>query len=291
MVEMSSEDEAVHAIGLLGLGTMGRGIAKACLANGVDVMFYEVDRPTAERNLAKLKDDLKRKVDKGKLTKEAMDEMLGRIRVIDDLSELSKVRFVIEAIFEDARLKEALYKRLDAAVSAETIVCSNTSSLGISDLSLNLRDPSRFAGMHFFNPADVMKLVEVARGKNSSEKTISAISAFATQLGKTPIIVPDIPGFYVNRILFPMIIEGVRVKEQTGSPSKDIDESMKLGAGLPMGPLELSDMIGVDVVLHICEMLHKRMNDPRFDPPALLKKMVEEGKLGRKAKAGFYDYS
>ncbi len=270
---------------------MGRGIAKACLANGVDVMFFEIDRATAERNLARLKDDLKRKVEKGKLTKEAMDEMLGRISIIDDLSQLSKARFIIEAIFEDAKLKETLYKRLDEVVPADAIICSNTSSLGISELAQHLKDPSRFAGMHFFNPADVMKLVEVSKGKNSSERTVSAVSAFAVQLGKTPIIVPDIPGFYVNRILFPMIIEGVRVKQLTGNPSKDIDESMKLGAGLPMGPLELSDMIGVDVVLHICETLHRRTNDPRFEPPALLKMMVEQGKLGRKAKAGFYDYS
>jgi 3-hydroxybutyryl-CoA dehydrogenase len=288
---MSPDPEDVKVVGLLGLGTMGRGIAKACLAKGVEVMFHEIDRRTAERNLAKLADDLKRRVDKGKLTKETMDDMLGRIRIIDGLSELSKAKFIIEAIFEDAGLKEAMYKQLDKVVSPDTIICSNTSSLGISELSAHLKDPSRFAGMHFFNPADVMKLVEVARGKHSSEKTISTISAFATQLGKTPIVVPDIPGFYVNRILFPMIIEGIRVKEQTGSPSKDIDESMKLGAGMPMGPLELSDMIGVDVVLHICETRHRRTKDARFEPPELLRKMVKEGKLGRKAKAGFYDYS
>jgi 3-hydroxybutyryl-CoA dehydrogenase len=287
---MSPKPEDVKVVGLLGLGTMGRGIAKACLASGMRVVFHEIDRQTAEKNLGRLGDDLLKKVEKGKLSKDAMGEILTKISIVDDLAEMADLNFIIEAIFEDLRLKESLYKQIDKNLSHDAVLCSNTSSLGISDLSAHLKDPSRFAGMHFFNPADVMRLVEVSKGTRTSESTIKRVCDFAVQLGKTPIVVPDIPGFYVNRILFPMIIEGIRVKEETGRPSKDIDDSMKLGAGMPMGPLELSDMIGLDVTLHICETLHRRTGERRFEPPAILSKMVKDGKLGKKTKTGFYNY-
>jgi 3-hydroxybutyryl-CoA dehydrogenase len=289
-IEMGDYLDEVEVVGIIGLGTMGRGITKACLASGVKVIALEIDEATAEQNALKVTQDLSKRVDKGKISKSAMGEMLSRLIVVEDLAEFSKTKFIIEAINEDAKMKIRLYKDLQEHTSPDTILCSNTSSLEISVIGRSVRDPKRFAGMHFFNPADVMKLVEVVKGKETSAETVAAVSAFAQRLGKTPIIVPDIPGFYVNRILFPMIVEGIRIKEITDGPSKDIDESMKLGAGLPMGPLELSDMIGNDVVLYICETLLRRTQDQKFAPPELLKHMVRDGKLGRKKMVGFHKY-
>jgi 3-hydroxybutyryl-CoA dehydrogenase len=287
---MSDYPAKAEVVGIIGLGTMGRGIAMACLASGVKVIAAEINEVAARENALRLTQNFKNRLDKGKLTKVVMDEMLSRLIIVEDLARFSHANFIIEAINEDMKMKMMLYNDLQKYMSNKTILCSNTSSLEISELARNVRDPTRFAGMHFFNPVDVMKLVEVVKGNETSDETIAAVSAFARQLGKTPIVVPDIPGFYVNRILFPMIVEGIRVKEVTGGLSKDIDDSMKLGAGLPMGPLELSDLIGNDVVLHICETLQRRTHDKKFAPPDLLKRLVDEGKLGRKRKVGFHNY-
>jgi len=277
-------------IGIVGIGTMGRGIVKACLARGFKLLASEMNSEMAEKSFQRISSDLKKRVDKGKLTKDEMDSMLSRIRFIENLDELSEAQIVIEAIDEEMSSKLELYGKIEPFLSDRAILASNTSSLSISELSQNLENKARFLGMHFFNPADIMPLVEIVKGDETSEETIATISSFAKQLGKTPIIVPDVPGFYVNRILFPMIIEGIRMQESTGGPAKEIDLAMKLGANLPMGPLELSDFIGNDIVLHICEVLWKRTGDQKFVPPELLRKMVADGKLGRKTGEGFHDY-
>ena len=279
-----------EVVGIIGFGNMGRGIARACVSKGFHVLVSEIDPVMGRKNLDLMKSELQARVKKGKMTESDFERTMSFITLIDDMQGYSKASVVIEAITENQDMKAALYKELERRVSPEVPIATNTSSLSVSELSRNLMNRRRFGGMHFFNPADVMRLVEVVRGEETSDETLSFLSSFATQLGKTPLQVPDIAGFYVNRILFPLLIEGIRVLEQKGTSAKDIDEALKLGGNLPMGPLELCDFIGNDVVLSICESLLSRTSDPRFTPPSLLRDIVKQGKLGRKTGAGFHSY-
>jgi 3-hydroxybutyryl-CoA dehydrogenase len=216
--------------------------------------------------------------------------MLARLRLVGDLKNLAEVPFVIEAITEEVVAKEALYRQIEPHLNKSAIVATNTSSLSVRELSTEFEHPSRFVGTHFFNPPDVMKLVEVRGSSLTSKKTLEEACSMATRLGRYPLIVPDEPGYYVNRILFPMLIEGIKVLESSKQSPKDIDDAMKLGANMPMGPLELCDYIGLDIVMDICHILRERTHEDRFEPPKLLVKMVAEGRLGRKSGEGVYKY-
>ena len=277
-------------VGVVGLGTMGRSIIRLFLAKGFEVIVLSRTPESGKKGLVKLTSELRSRVAKGRLTQEEFDSMVSRIKITDDPAGLRDVDFIIEAIYEDVVAKGNLLKKMEPVLSKDTIIATNTSSLSIEELSGNLKNPSRFLGIHFFNPAEAMKLVEVRRSKETDDATVSAASELAKRIGKTPIMTPDLPGLYVNRILFPMLLESISVLESTKAPLEEIDEALKLGANLPMGPLELCDFIGNDIVLNISRVLLDHTGDLRFKPPKLLERMVEEGKLGRKSGKGFYSY-
>jgi 3-hydroxybutyryl-CoA dehydrogenase len=246
---------------------------------------------SGKRDLELLLGELEGRARKGRITQEQLASMSANIELASDLSRFSDVPMVIEAVYEDEEVKEKLYRALEPMLPKDAILATNTSSLSVNELSKSLKDPSRFVGLHFFNPAEVMKLVEVRRCGSTSDKAVAYAKGIVESLGKTPIMTPDLPGLYVNRILFPMLLESISVLETTKSPIKEIDEVMKLGANLPMGPLELCDFIGNDIVLNISNVLLAHTGDQRFKPPKLLERMVAEGKLGRKVGRGFYEYS
>jgi len=277
-------------VGIVGLGTMGRGIARLCLGKGYETAILGHTPESSKKGLSRLTKELRARLDKGKISREEFDSMVSRITLVSDTHELSNAEMVIEAIYEDSKAKRELYQLLEPSLPGSTILASNTSSISIEELSGNLKHPSRFIGLHFFNPPEVMKLVEVRRCSRTDDATATAACGFARNLGKSPIIVPDLPGLYVNRILFPMLLESISVLETTDSPVAEIDEAMKLGANIPMGPLELCDFIGNDIVLSISNVLLSHTGDLRFKPPRLLELMVKEGKLGRKSGRGFYEY-
>lgn len=287
MVRNRDPDELVVVIGL---GTMGRKLTRLCLASNLRVLAMSRSPQSEKKHLDQIRQDLMVKVSKGQVTAELVGLMLGRIELVRSLEDLGQAEFVIEAISEDATAKRDLYRQIEPYLADNAILATNTSSLSVTELSKGVENRSRFVGMHFFNPPEVMKLVEVKGSKETAHDTLEKVIAMAKRLGRSPLVVPDEPGYYVNRVLFPMIVEGIRVLESFGGNPKDIDDAMKLGANLPMGPLELSDYIGNDIVLNICEILVERTNDSRFEPPKLLTRMVLEGKLGRKSRQGFYKY-
>ena len=277
-------------VGIIGLGTMGRGIAKLCIGKGFDVVLLGRNQESGRKRYARLTGDLQAKLDKGKISRADFDSMMSRLKLVEDPKGLAAADIVIETIYEDIKVKEELYRRIEPALADGAIIATNTSSLSIEELSKALNTPSRFVGLHFFNPAEVMKLVEVKRCKRTDDAALSKACEFAKELGKTPIVTPDLPGLYVNRVLFPMLLESISVLEATGAPVAEIDEAMKLGANIPMGPLELCDFIGNDIMLNISNVLLQNTGDLRFKPPKLLERMVQEGKLGRKSGRGFYEY-
>jgi len=283
-------DDVRRPVCIAGLGTMGRSLAKLYASKGFTVKVISRTPESGKRGLDRLTGELKSRMDKGKLSPDEYSRITSRITLAKDVSEFADAEIIVEAIYEEEKAKEEFYSTIETKVPEDTVIATNTSSLSIDELSHRMRHPSRFIGMHFFNPAEVMRLVEIRR----SGKTSDPIAAFATeiakQLGKTPIAVPDSPGMYVNRILFPMLLEGISVLETTNSPMKDIDDAMKLGANLPMGPFELCDFIGNDIVLEISEILLEHTGDLRFKPPELLRRMVKEGRLGKKSGHGFYEY-
>jgi 3-hydroxybutyryl-CoA dehydrogenase len=277
-------------VGIIGLGTMGRGLSKLCAAKGFDVLVLGRTSESGKRGMSRIKSELRARLDKGKIAQDEFDLMLSKMTLMDEPSRLSAAEIVIEAIYEDVKAKGNLFRDVEQSLGSGTVLVTNTSSISIEELSVFLERPSRLMGLHFFNPPEVMRLVEARRSTKTDEATVSAVCTFAKQLGKTPIMTPDLPGLYVNRILFPMLLESISVLETTKSPIAEIDEAMKLGANLPMGPLELCDFIGNDIVLNISRVLLTHTGDQRFKPPKLLEQMVAEGKLGRKSGRGFYEY-
>ena len=285
-----SVNQKPNSVGIFGIGTMGRSIAKVLLAKGYTVLAVEADPEVGQWSMDRLKADLEDRMNKGRLTKNELDSMVNRIRLATDISEILETDCVIECVGEDFELKKKVLGSFESRYAEDRIISTNTSSLSVNELADGLKHPERFVGIHFFNPPEVMPLVEIVKGSHTSEGTIVDAESFAKSLGKTPVVVPDIPGFYVNRILFPMIIEGIRVLEESGSEPSEIDNAMRLGAGMPMGPLELSDFIGNDVVLSIARQLARRTGEVGYAPPSILEKMVCERKLGRKSGRGFYKY-
>ncbi len=277
-------------IGVIGTGTMGSGIAQVFTERGYDVILNGISESEIKSGFNIIDKNLDRKVKKEKITLKDKEDILKRLDTCVEIDGLKECDIVIEAIVEDMELKKELFKKLDEVVKDDGILATNTSSLSITEVALSTKRPDKVIGMHFFNPAPVMKLVEIIEGIASSQDTVDKVHELCIQIGKEPVIVKEAPGFIVNRILVPMINESIGILGDGIATNEEIDKAMKLGAGHPMGPLELSDLIGNDVVLSIMEILHREFGDDKYRPHTLLKKMVRGNLLGRKTKNGFYKY-
>jgi 3-hydroxybutyryl-CoA dehydrogenase len=281
---------AVEQVGVVGLGTMGSGIAQLCIQAGVPTVACESTAELAEHGRGLIERQLNRGVEKQRLTEDEKERMLGLLEPVDDVGALAGCDLVIEAVFEDLAVKQELFGRIEAVVAADAVLATNTSALSVTEIASTLAHPERMAGMHFFNPAPVLPLVEVIRGQLTADTTFDTAYAFAERIGKDPIACGDTPGFVVNRILIPVLNDAVRVLEEGTASPEDIDKGMRLGTGWPIGPLALIDLIGIDVHVHVCEALWSAYRDPRFAPPPRLVRMTKAGLLGRKSGEGFYRY-
>jgi len=277
-------------VAVIGAGTMGAGIAQACASSGHQVFLQDVNEAARERGLRSIQESLGRLVKKEKLTDVQKDEALGRVTLIGDLGPVSEAEVVIEAVFEEIGVKKEVWARLSEVAREGALLATNTSSLSITELAAGVANPSRFCGMHFFNPVPVLPLVEVVRALQTSEETASRARDFAAGLGKTPIVCEDKPGFIVNRLLIPYLNDAVHALSEGVARAEDIDAAMKLGANMPIGPLALIDLVGLDVALAAADSLHGEFQDPKFRVHPLLRQMVRAGKLGRKTGEGFYKY-
>jgi 3-hydroxybutyryl-CoA dehydrogenase len=280
----------IRKVGVLGAGLMGSGIAEVCAKAGFTVVVREVDETALASGRRRIENSLSKAIERGKLDARTGDEIRARLKFSSSLEEFSSVDLVLEAIVENLDVKREVYQALDAICSPETIFCSNTSSLTITEMAAATKRPDRFAGLHFFNPGPVMKLVEVVQGLATSDETVAAVTAFARALGKEPVACRDNSGFIVNRLLVPFLLDAIRAHEQGVGSLEDIDTGMKLGCAHPMGPFELLDYVGLDTVYAIAEIMFTEYREARFAPPALLKRLVLAGRFGRKTGRGFFEY-
>lgn len=281
---------SVQKLLVAGAGQMGAGIVQVAAQAGLDVAMIDIADEFIERGMAGIKKGLGRLVEKGRLEADARDAALARIVTGTDVSVMTDADLFIEAAPESIDLKKDLFARASAELGEDAIMATNTSSLSVTRLAGFVTNPGRFVGIHFFNPVPLMALVEVVRGEETGEATLAAAKAFCERVGKTPIMVTDSPGFVVNRILFPMINEAAQAFAEGVASADDIDTGMKLGANWPMGPLALADLVGLDTTKAILETLERELHDPKYRPSAVLGKLVEAGKLGRKSGEGFYPY-
>jgi 3-hydroxybutyryl-CoA dehydrogenase len=277
-------------IGVLGCGLMGSGIAQVCAAAGYKTIVREVQDPLLKKGMGRIEKFLSDGVEKGKVTADAKQKTLGNLSGTTKIEDLKGCDLIIEAIIENIDEKLKVFGALDIIVSDRTIFCSNTSSLCITELAAKTKRPDRFAGLHFFNPVPLMKLVEVIRALTTSDETYQQVFAFAQSLGKEPITAPDKPGFIVNRLLVPYLLDAIRAYENGLGTLEDIDKGMKLGTGYPMGPFTLLDFVGLDTTYYIANIMFDEYRESAYAPPPLLKRMVLAGRLGRKSGRGFYSY-
>jgi 3-hydroxybutyryl-CoA dehydrogenase len=280
----------IRTVGVLGCGLMGSGIAQVSAAAGYKTIVREVNDRFLEKGLGRIRKFLEDGVAKGKVAADARDATLGNLSGTTSFDALGECDVVVEAIVESLDDKRQTYAALESIVKASTILVSNTSSLCITELAAATRRPDRFAGLHFFNPVPIMKLVEVIRALTTSDETYQAVFAFAQSLGKEPITAPDRPGFIVNRLLVPYLLDAIRAYEHGLGTLEDIDKGMKLGCGYPMGPFTLLDFVGLDTTYYIANIMFEEFREPAYAPPPLLKRMVLAGRLGRKSGQGFYSY-
>ncbi|MGH7463719.1 MAG: 3-hydroxyacyl-CoA dehydrogenase family protein [Longimicrobiales bacterium] len=281
----------IRRVAVLGCGLMGSGIAEIAAKAGYETWVRELNDDLVVRGRAGITKSLDRAVDKGKLDAAVRDEALGRLKFTTSLDELNEVDIVIEAVTEDIDLKNELFRTLDGVCPEHTIFASNTSSLTIAALAAATNRPHRFVGLHFFNPVPVMTLVEVVRTIAVDQQVFLTAYDFAKTLGKEPVEAKDTSGFIVNRLLVPYMLDAIRCLEQGLASTEDIDKSMTLGTGYPMGPFTLCDFVGIDTLYYIAEIMFDEFRDARYAPPPLLRRMVSFGYFGRKTKRGFYDYS
>ncbi|MBN3754377.1 3-hydroxybutyryl-CoA dehydrogenase [Paraburkholderia sp. Tr-20389] len=280
----------IQKVGIVGAGTMGNGIAQVCAVAGCDVVMVDITDAALQKGTATLTKSLGRLVEKGKLKASARDAATRRIATSTDYRELASADIVIEAATEHAELKVRILKQIEGVAKPDAIIASNTSSISITTLAASLRDAARFVGMHFFNPVPLLPLVEVIRGLETSDATVSTTRELAQRLGKSPIVVRDSPGFVVNRILVPMINEAFCVLAEGVATPEEIDEGMKLGANHPIGPLALSDLIGLDVCLSVMDVYLEDFGDSKYRASPLLRELVAAGRFGRKTGRGVYRY-
>jgi 3-hydroxybutyryl-CoA dehydrogenase len=281
----------IKTVGVVGCGLMGAGIAQVCAQSGYKTIVREVDDAVLTKGLGRIEKFLSDGVAKGKVSQDARDTAMANLCGTTSLNDLKTCDLIVEAIVESVEDKRKVYSGLETVIADHAILCSNTSSLCITELAAATKRPDRFAGRHFFNPVPIMKLVEVIRGLATADSTYGTVFEFAQSLGKEPITAPDRPGFIVNRLLVPYLLDAIREYEAGLGTLEDIDKGMKLGTGYPMGPFTLLDYVGLDTTYYIANIMFEEYREPRFAPPPLLKRMVLAGRLGRKSGRGFYDYA
>jgi 3-hydroxybutyryl-CoA dehydrogenase len=282
----------IKMVGVLGAGSMGNGIAQVAAQAGYQVVMRDIEDRFVENGLKAIGKFLAKSVEKGKMTEEQKKGVLGRIKGTTRMEDLKDADFVIEAVFEDLELKKSIFKQLDELTRPGVILTTNTSSMSITEIAMSTKRPEKVAGMHFFNPAPIMKLVEVIRGVHTNDETIHIVMEMTKKMGKEPVEVKkDTPGFIVNRLMIPHMVEAIKMLEEGVASIEDIDKAVKLGLNYPMGPFELMDLTGVDITLHVTEYLYKELNkESKWSAPTLFKSMIRAGRLGRKTGAGWYKY-
>jgi len=280
----------VRTVGVVGAGLMGSGIAQVAAQAGYPTVVREVEQKFLDKGLGGIGKSLAKFVEKGKMSPADRDASMGRLKGTVALQDLADCDIVIEAIIENPQLKKETYTAIDKIVKKDAIFASNTSSLTITELSMATARPKQFVGLHFFNPVPLMKLVEVIRALTTSDETYQTVFEFAQSLGKEPITAPDRPGFIVNRLLVPYLLDAVRCYENGLGTLEDLDKGMKLGCGYPMGPFTLLDFVGLDTTYYIANIMFEEYREPGYAPPPLLKRMVLAGRLGKKSGQGFYKY-
>ena len=280
----------IKVVGVVGCGLMGSGIAEVAARCGYQVLVSEASEELLNKGLDRIRDSLAKVAARGGVTQDEVNKVLGRVRGTTRLEEFSACDLVVEAVTEDMAIKKEVFADLDRICPPRTILGSNTSCLCVTEMASVTRRGDKLLGLHFFNPAPVMKLLEIVRTILTSDETLATCRAFGESLGKTVVVAPDTPGFIVSRLLIPYLLSAIRLVENAVASTEDIDQSMRLGTNTPMGPLQLSDFIGLDTMLHIAEQMFGEFKDPAYTAPPLLRRMVLAGRLGRKTGKGFYDY-
>jgi 3-hydroxybutyryl-CoA dehydrogenase len=282
----------MKVIGVLGAGSMGNGIAQVAAQAGYRVIMRDIEDRFVQSGLNAIEKFLTKSVEKGKMAEDQKKGVLSRIKGTTKMEDLKDADFVIEAVFEDLELKKNVFRQLDELTRSQAILTTNTSSMSVTEIAMATKRPEKVAGMHFFNPAPLMRLVEVIRGYHTNDETVHIVMEMAKKMGKEPVEVKkDTPGFVVNRLMMPHMIEAIRMAEEGVASIEDIDKAVKLGLNYPMGPFELMDLTGIDIALHVIEYLYKELNkENKWSAPTLLRSMIRAGKLGKKTGAGWYKY-